>query len=153
LESKPKVTAGVVRTLLALLTALLVLIAAFAIAQTPVDTSTLPIGIGPIEHVELGDIDEQLAAEGKEVFDMFCASCHKFGERYVGPDVAGVTERRAPEWIMNMILNPEEMAFNDDTAYELLSEYMTQMPLMPVTQEQTRAILEYFRLTDTATSD
>ena len=129
-------------------TALLLLVAAFAIAQEQVDTSTLPKGIGPVEHVELGELDETLAREGKAVFEMFCTSCHKFGERYVGPDLAGVTLRRSPEWIMNMILNPEEMVFNDDTAYELLAEYMTQMPPMPITQEQTRAILEYFRATD-----
>lgn len=135
---------------LALMTSLLLLVAAMAIAQEQVDTSTLPKGIGPIEHIELGELDQALATEGKAVFDMFCTACHKFGERYVGPDMAGVTTRRAPEWIMNMILNPEEMVFNDDTAYELLAEYMTQMPSMPVTQDQARAILEYFRLTDAA---
>lgn len=139
--------------LLAVLTALAVLVAAFALAQGDVDVSTLPKGIGPIEQVELGEIDEAFAAEGKAVFDMFCASCHKFGERYVGPDMAGVTQRRAPEWILNMILNPEEMVFNDDTAYELLAEYMTQMPSMPVTQEQAFAILEYFRLTDAGATE
>ena len=74
-------------------------------------------------------------------------------ERYVGPDMSGVTLRRAPEWILNMILNPEEMVFNDDTAYELLAEYMTQMPSMPVTHEQAFAILEYFRLTDAGTTE
>lgn len=133
--------------------AALVLLAAFAIAQEQVDTSTLPKGIGPIEHVELGEIDEELAEEGEDVFETFCTSCHKFGERYVGPDLAGVTLRRSPEWIMNMILNPEEMVFSDDTAYELLAEYMTQMPPMPVTQEQTRAILEYFRAIDAGVED
>ena len=139
--------------LLTLLLAVLVVVTAVAVAQGAVDVSTLPKGIGPIEAVELGDIDEAVAAEGKAVFDMFCASCHKFGERYVGPDMSGVTLRRAPEWILNMILNPEEMVFNDDTAYELLAEYMTQMPSMPVTHEQAFAILEYFRLTDAGTTE
>jgi len=150
MESRSKATAVVTRALVTISLVALPLIAALALAQAQVDTSTLPKGIGPIEEVELGDIDEQLAAEGKTVFEMFCTSCHKFGERYVGPDIAGVTTRRAPEWIMNMILNPEEMVFNDDTAYELLAEYMTQMPSMPVTQDQARALLEYFRLTDAA---
>jgi mono/diheme cytochrome c family protein len=148
------VTTGAAAPLvLTLLTGLLVLMAALAFAQGEVDVSTLPKGIGPIEQVELGPIDEAVAAEGKTVFETYCASCHKFGERYVGPDLAGVTQRRAPEWILNMILNPEEMVFSDDTAYELLAEYMTQMPLMPVTEDQAFAILEYFRVTDANQSE
>lgn len=143
-------TGAAAPAVLTLLTGVVVFLAATVFAQAEVDVSTLPKGIGPIEQVELGEIDEAKAADGKAVFDMFCASCHKFGERYVGPDMAGVTQRRAPEWILNMILNPEEMVFNDDTAYELLAEYMTQMPSMPITQEQAFTILEYFRLTDAA---
>jgi hypothetical protein len=49
---------------------------------------------------------------------------------------------------MNMILNTNEMIFNDDTAYELLAEYMTPMPQLPLTEEQVRDVLEYFRHQD-----
>ncbi len=128
-----------------LLAALLVVVMALAVAQEAAD---LPKGIGPIDEVVLGDIDPEMAAAGEATFNMLCSACHKFGERYVGPDLIGVTERRAPEWIMNMILNTNEMLFNDDTAYELLAEYMTPMAQLPVTEEQTRELLEFFRVKD-----
>ncbi|GEO05024.1 hypothetical protein AAE02nite_26880 [Adhaeribacter aerolatus] len=103
-------------------------------------------GIGPVKNVSLGaEIDQALADKGKAVFESKCTACHKFGERYVGPDLAGVTERRKPEWIMNMVLNPQEMVQQDPTAKELLGEFMTQMPNQNLTEDEARSVLEYFR--------
>lgn len=34
-------------------------------------------GIGPIKSVTLGDIDEAMAAKGKETFKTNCKACHK----------------------------------------------------------------------------
>jgi len=117
--------------------------------NTPKKESVSDIGIGPITHVEIGDeIDEQLAMQGKEVFEAKCTACHQFDERYVGPALAGVTKKQKPEWIMNMILNPEEMTKKDPTAKGLLGEYMTQMTMQDVTEEDARALLEYFRKYD-----
>jgi mono/diheme cytochrome c family protein len=76
-------------------------------------------GVGPVSTVELSaTIDTALATQGKAIFESKCAACHKFGERYVGPSLAGVTERRKPEWIMNMILNPQEMIQQDPGVYD-----------------------------------
>jgi hypothetical protein len=59
-------------------------------------------GVGPIQSkIELGALDNALAQKNEK-----CAACHKIKERYVGPAIKGVTKRRAPEWIMNMILAP-----------------------------------------------
>lgn len=110
----------------------------------------LPKGIGPIESIELTNIDPSLAEAGKATFEQYCTACHKFEERYVGPALYGVTERRAPEWIMNMILNTNEMVMNDDTAYNLLAEFMTQMPQLGLSEDQARGVLEYFRSQDAA---
>ena len=106
-------------------------------------------GIGPVKSLKLGPIDEEMAAQGKLVFEAKCVSCHKVtDEKYVGPGLKGITERRKPEWIMNMILNPQEMTQKDPTAKKLLAEHLTQMVFQDVTEEETRAILEYFRLND-----
>ncbi len=105
-------------------------------------------GVGPISSVELGEIDEVMVARGKNVFENKCSACHKFSEKYVGPSLAGITERRKPEWIMNMILNPEEMIDKDPVAQELLETYLTKMTFQDVTEDQTRNILEYFRHID-----
>ncbi|MBK8394135.1 MAG: cytochrome c [Leptospiraceae bacterium] len=105
-------------------------------------------GIGPITKVDLGDIDQAKAAKGKQHFETKCSACHKFEEKVVGPPLAGVTQRRTPEWIMNMILNPVEMTQKDPAAIELYETYLVQMTYQNVTQDETREILEYFRQMD-----
>ncbi|MBG7629948.1 MAG: cytochrome c [Bacteroidetes bacterium] len=102
-------------------------------------------GIGPITNVTLGAIDESMAAEGKEVFKTKCSACHKMTKRFVGPGLAGVTERRTPEWIMNMILNPEGMVAENPIAKKLLAEYLAPMANQSLTEKEARLILEYFR--------
>lgn len=104
-------------------------------------------GVGPVKKVQLGPLDPELAARGEAIFSGTCAACHKLDQRYVGPAMAGITERRTPEWIMNMIVNPVEMTQKDPVAKALLAEYMTQMSVS-ATEEDARAILEYFRKLD-----
>lgn len=105
-------------------------------------------GIGPVKNVELGPIDESLAKKGQEIFESKCAACHKMDQRYVGPPLKGITERRTPEWIMNMILNSVEMTQKDPIAKDLLAEYLTQMTFQNLSEDDARAVLEYFRLQD-----
>ncbi|MCX7929235.1 MAG: cytochrome c [Chlorobi bacterium] len=114
------------------------------------NNSVSDVGIGPVQRIELGAIDSRLAEKGKAIFEQKCAACHKFEERYVGPALKGVTQRRKPEWIMNMILNPSEMLEKDQTAKELLATYLTPMTFQDISKEQARAILEYFRQVDGA---
>ena len=103
-------------------------------------------GIGPItEPVVLGDIDQAMVDRGKAIFDSKCMSCHKFGDRYVGPDLAQVTQTRSGAYIMNMILNPAEMIQKHPEAKSKLAEYMTPMPFQNVTEADARDILEYLR--------
>ncbi|MCB0702601.1 MAG: cytochrome c [Candidatus Kapaibacterium sp.] len=106
------------------------------------------LGVGPIKSVTLGDLDENMAKEGEELFTKNCAACHKIDKRFVGPALAGVTERRKPEWIMNMIMNPEQMVKEDPVAKELLAEYLAPMANQNISEDQARKIVEYFRLVD-----
>ncbi|WP_242920150.1 c-type cytochrome [Pontibacter liquoris] len=109
-------------------------------------------GVGPVTTVEVGaDIDAALAGTGKGLFEAKCSACHQLtDQKVVGPGLAGVTERRKPEWVMNMILNPEEMTKQDPTAKKLLAEHLTQMTNQNVNEQDARAILEYFRQNDKA---
>ncbi|MER3406796.1 MAG: cytochrome C [Chloroflexota bacterium] len=103
-------------------------------------------GIGPItREVTVGPLDHALAERGKTLFETKCSACHKMAERYVGPALGRVTERRSPAYIMNMILNPEGMYTRHPVAKQLLAEYLTQMPNLGVTQDEARAVLEYLR--------
>ena len=103
-------------------------------------------GIGPItEVVELGELDPAMAAAGEAVFVAKCSACHKTAERYVGPALGDVTDRRSAAYIMNMVLNPQEMYERHPEAQALLAEYLSYMPNQNVTPEDARAVVEYLR--------
>ena len=108
------------------------------------------IGSGPVMSLELDDaIDGEMASRGKELFESRCTSCHAYAdERRVGPGLRGITQRRKPEYIMNQILNPIEMAKHDSLAKELLAVYLVQMVPMGFDEQQARSVLEYFRKMD-----
>jgi len=130
----------------ALLSVLLVAMTGCSKGEEKQEVSDL--GIGPVQKLELGAIDPAVARKGKELYEAKCSACHKIGEKYVGPDLKDVTKRRKPEWIMNMIMNPEEMTKKDPVAQELLATYYTQMTFQNLSEEEVRGILEYFREID-----
>ena len=104
-------------------------------------------GVGPISSVTLSaEINQAMAATGAEVYKKMCTACHRPNKKFIGPAPLGVMERRTPEWIMNMILDPEGMVANDPLAKELLIEFNgSPMANQNLTEEETRAVLEYFR--------
>ena len=107
-------------------------------------------GVGPIINVILEDkVNISMANSGEKLFNQLCTSCHIINEDYIGPAMSGILNRRSPEWIMNMILNPIQMLEEDPIAIELLEkynfEYMYNQNLL---EEEAREILEYFRLLD-----
>ncbi|MDX1471616.1 MAG: cytochrome c [Flavobacteriaceae bacterium] len=103
-------------------------------------------GIGPIKSLEFGPVDNEMAAKGEEIFKRMCMACHKPDRKFIGPAPKGVFERRSPEWVMNMILNPEEMVQKDPVAKQLLIEYNgSPMANQGLTEEEARAVVEYFR--------
>ena len=104
-------------------------------------------GVGPIKPFALpGTIDQDMAAKGQEVFESLCTTCHKADKKYIGPAPKGIFDRRNPAWVMNMILNPEEMVQKDPLAKLLLMEYNgSPMANQNLSEEDARAVLEYFR--------
>lgn len=103
-------------------------------------------GIGPITApVELGAVDPGMAARGEAVFTEKCSACHKMTEKYVGPALGAVTTRRTPAFIMNMILNPQEMIERHPAVKQMLAETMSFMANQNVSPGDARAILEYLR--------
>lgn len=103
-------------------------------------------GIGPITApVELGAIDPGMVARGEAVFTEKCSACHKMAEKYVGPALGEVTTRRTPAFIMNMILNPQEMIERHPVVKQMLAETMSFMANQNVSPGDARAILEYLR--------
>jgi cytochrome c551/c552 len=114
--------------------------------ETPSDFR-LNKGVGPVTSVTLGaEVDQKLAEEGKTIYANMCMACHKPDQKFIGPAPKGIFERRSPEWIMNMILNPQEMVQKDPVAKKLLMEFNgAPMANQNLTEAQARAVLEYFR--------
>jgi len=103
-------------------------------------------GVGPVkEEVALGPLDKEMAERGEQVFEAKCSACHKMSERYVGPALGQVTERRTAAYIMNMILDPQDMYTRHPVAKQLLAEHLTQMPNQGLTRDEARMVVEYFR--------
>lgn len=104
-------------------------------------------GVGPIKEFELpAEIDGAMAQKGLEVYEAKCTACHKAEKRFIGPAPKGILTKRTPAWVMNMILNPEEMVQKDPMAKQLLIDYNgSPMANQNLTEEEARAVLEYFR--------
>ncbi len=103
-------------------------------------------GIGPVkEKIQVGPIQAELAEKGKALFEGKCSMCHKMDTTYVGPSLGEVTTRRTPEYVMNMILNPQEMVERHPVAKKLLAERMTFMANQNLTVDEARSVLEYLR--------
>jgi len=102
-------------------------------------------GLGPIDKVVLGELNTELAKKGEDIYILKCTACHAPDKEKLGPAPVGVLDRRTPEWILNMILNPEEMALKDPIGRGLLMKYNTVMANQGLTKDDARAVLEYFR--------
>lgn len=111
-----------------------------AATTPPATTSTQPTA-------EPGAPDPALAEVGATVFTQrACNACHTIGGgRLVGPDLAGVTDRREYGWMLAMIMNPDSMIRADSIAKGLFAEYMTPMANQNLTLNDAAALYEFLR--------
>lgn len=126
------------------------------VVETPEPTNEVPAsqritldnkGVGQIKNIDLDpEINQEMATSGGELFKTNCTACHKTDKRFIGPKMQGILERRSPEWVMNMILDPQLMVEEDRCAKDLLVEFNgAAMANQNLTVEQTRSLLEFFR--------
>lgn len=72
---------------------------------------------------DVSDSEEAISA-GKTVFNANCKSCHKLDQKYTGPALRGVTDRRSVEWAYKFIRNSQALiASGDAQANALYKEY------------------------------
>jgi mono/diheme cytochrome c family protein len=122
-------------------------------ADVPESTNTQAEVHGTV--VNPGDIsvttplNQEWVKTGKATYELKCQSCHKLtDERLVGPGWAGVTKKREPHWIMNMITNVEMMLETDPEAQKLLEQCMVRMPNQNISKDEARQVLEFMRSND-----
>ena len=96
--------------------------------------------------ITMGDIDQAMVEMGRSTYDVKCQACHSTSaNRVVGPGWKGITERRKPEWIMNMMLNIDVMLETDPEAQKGLEECLVRMPNQGLSKDQGRDVLEFMR--------
>lgn len=107
-------------------------------------------GVGEVKSVDLNDpLKPDMVAKGKGIYELKCAACHKLdATRVVGPGWKGVTERRKPEWIMNMTTNVDVMLEQDPEAQKMLKECLVKMPNQNLTIADARDVLEFMYSND-----
>jgi hypothetical protein len=94
-------------------------------------------------------LNAQWVADGKAIYNLKCQACHNLtNQKLVGPGWSGVTTRRSPEWIMNMITNVDMMLEKDTAAQRLLEECLVRMPNQNLNKEEARKVLEFQRSND-----
>ncbi len=94
-------------------------------------------------------LNKEWVTSGKANYELKCLACHKLtDEKLVGPGWAGVTKRREPVWIMNMITNVEMMLETDPEAQKMLEQCLVRMPNQNITQEDARKLIEFMRSND-----
>ena len=92
--------------------------------------------------------------DGEKLFKSYCASCHSPGSnQLVRPALAGVYDRRSPEWVMNMILNPDGMLKEDPIAQIVAKtpegssfyiEYNSTDLVLPISEYYNRELASRF---------
>ncbi|WP_350286544.1 cytochrome c [uncultured Croceitalea sp.] len=104
-------------------------------------------GVGPIKDMTFAnEVNAEMAARGEAKYAAICTACHMAEQRMIGPALKGVYERRSPEWVMNMILNPDGMLKEDPIAKALLKEYNNAIMLnQNLTEDEARDVAEYLR--------
>lgn len=79
------------------------------------------------------------------VFTTLCSSCHTVGDGdALGPDLAGVNERRDREWLLGFMRSPQEAVEDGDPVAQALYErFGRMMPDQPFARDEMETLLDY----------
>ncbi|MHB8259203.1 MAG: c-type cytochrome [Bacteroidia bacterium] len=107
-------------------------------------------GEGKFKDVVITEnLDPVKADSGKKVFDVKCSACHKLtAEKLVGPGWKGMTQRHEASWILNFIVNPDDMIDKDPELQAQLEICLVRMPNQSLTDEDARNVYEFMRKND-----
>jgi len=103
----------------------------------------IAVAVGAVFAI-VGGVQAQSTAEGQVLFGSKCFSCHNIGGGdKTGPDLKGVTSRRAKDWLHEYIQSPATVKDKGDpVAADLFRRFpATVMPDQALTSEQIDSIL------------
>jgi nitrite reductase (NO-forming) len=91
-------------------------------------------------------VDAAKAAAGEKLFAaQACAACHSIGKgKLVGPDLAGLLERRELAWVQKWLTQTNEMLASDSIAKRLFKESANiPMPQPTLKPDEVEAVIHY----------
>jgi len=83
---------------------------------------------------------------GEEIFKKTCSACHTVGRGpLVGPDLAGVTDRRSEEWILQFVTASQAMINSGDADAVAIFEEFNKIPMpdQALSSAEFQKLLEY----------
>lgn len=86
-----------------------------------------------------------IKSPGQYLFAKECSACHTIGHGdKIGPDLAGVTDRRDSEWLARYIAEPDKvLASGDPIARGLQARYRVTMPNLRVGDRDLAALMDF----------
>ncbi|MBI3136463.1 MAG: respiratory nitrate reductase subunit gamma [Bacteroidetes bacterium] len=86
-----------------------------------------------------------ISQSGEELFKTNCSPCHKItDEKFVGPGLKGVTEKRSTEWLLAWTKNSQEFIASGDSAANAVFEEFNKSVMTPFDFLGDSAILSIF---------
>jgi cytochrome c oxidase cbb3-type subunit 2 len=86
---------------------------------------------------------EPIPAGERVYWRMGCGHCHSIGHgRLVGPDLAGVTERRKPDWLRDWLRDPPRMLLDPALRSEF-KDYPTPMPNLNLSEADIELLIPF----------
>ncbi|HWL00037.1 MAG TPA: c-type cytochrome, partial [Parapedobacter sp.] len=83
-----------------------------------------PLSVALVLLFAVSSLQAQDPKQGETIFKANCSSCHKVFGKFLGPELAGVSERHDEAWLLKWIHNaPAMIASGDPAALELDAQY------------------------------
>lgn len=98
----------------------------------------------------LGSLPAYAQESGRQIFQQSCAACHTIGGgQLVGPDLAGVNDRRSEDWLLRFIASSQTLVKSgDETAVALFEQFnKLPMPDQAWSNEQIKEVLTHIQVT------
>ncbi|SFB82850.1 Cytochrome c, mono-and diheme variants [Parapedobacter composti] len=107
-----------------------------------------PISVALVLLFVASSLQAQDAKEGESIFRSNCSSCHRVFGKFLGPELAGINERREEAWLLKWIHNaPAMIAAGDPIAKELDAQYpnATMSAFPQLSEDQIKSVLAYIK--------
>ncbi|WP_353128210.1 cytochrome c, partial [Parapedobacter pyrenivorans] len=117
-----------------------------------------PLSVALVLLFAVSSLQAQDPKAGETIFKANCSSCHKVFGKFLGPELAGVNERREEAWLLKWVHNaPAMIASGDPIALELDAQFpnamMSSFPTL--SDDDIKNVLAYITSEETkkATAD